>query len=105
MLTQSPLSNICDPQPARTNLLHDRLPKDVDESRPSTEVVDRRQGEQPARQQTKDALAFGYQAFSLHDPTTQADEIEPSCNRVMQLYLGANCGFYCTHVSPRGRVS
>ena len=28
-----------------------------------------------------------------------------ACNRVMQLYLGANGGFYCTHVSPRGRMS
>ena len=36
------------------------------------------QGEQPARHQTKDALANGYLAFSLHDPTTQANEIEPS---------------------------
>ena len=25
--------------------------------------------------------------------------------RLVQLYLGANCGFYCTHVCPRGRVS
>ena len=28
-----------------------------------------------------------------------------ACNRVTQLYLGANCSFYCTHVPPRGRMS
>ena len=28
-----------------------------------------------------------------------------ACNRVMQLYLGANCSFYCTHVSPHGCIS
>ena len=71
--SQSPLSSICDPQQVWTNLLHDQLPKDVDEPRPSTEVVDRMQG-----QQTKDALEKGYQAFSLHGPTTQAVDIEPS---------------------------
>ena len=25
--------------------------------------------------------------------------------RLVQLYLGANCGFYCTDASPCGRVS